>query len=63
MLTDRDDDTGWESWLHLYVSVSPWRDGELDPLLRLVADDETAGVIIAPPDLTGSITLMTAGRT
>jgi hypothetical protein len=46
------DDTGWESWAHLYVSISPWQGGELDPLLRLAADDQTTGVIIAPPDLT-----------
>lgn len=50
VLADRDD-AGWESWIHLYVSMSRWQDGELDLLLRLVADDETRGVIIAPPDL------------
>ena len=50
VLTDRDD-TGWESWVHLYVSMSGWRGGELDPLLRLAADDEARGIIIAPPDL------------
>ena len=51
VLQDRDD-TGPESWMHLHVSTSPWQDGELDPLLLLVADDQTRGVIIAPPDLT-----------
>jgi hypothetical protein len=50
VLADRSD-TGLESWVHLYVSMSCWQDGELDPLLRLVADDQTHGVIIAPPDL------------
>lgn len=51
VLADQDD-AGWESWAHLHVSMSPWQGGELDPLLRLVADDETTGAIIAPPDLT-----------
>jgi hypothetical protein len=51
VLADRDD-TGWESWTHLYVSMSPWQGGELDPLLRLAADDQASCVIIAPPDPT-----------
>lgn len=46
VLEDRDEDTGEEWWTHLYVGQVPWTDGVLDALLRLVADDETAGVII-----------------
>jgi hypothetical protein len=39
-----------ELWWHLFVhTVASHK--ELDPLLRLVADDETAGVIITAPDL------------
>lgn len=51
VLLENPDDTGWESWWHLYVAMSPWQGRELDPLLRLVADEETTGVIIAAPDL------------
>lgn len=38
-------------WTHLYAGTLPWRTGVLDDLLRLVADDHTAGVIIASTDL------------
>lgn len=36
---------------HLYVRRFEGKSGELDELLRAVADDELSGVIIAPPDL------------
>lgn len=39
---DRDD----EYWAHIYVNPVDVQFGAVDPLLRLVADDETAGVII-----------------
>ncbi len=38
-------------WTHLWVSSRPWLLGALDPLLALVADDRTGGVIVAPPSL------------
>jgi hypothetical protein len=39
------------AFAHAYVSRVRWQPGRLDELLRKVADDETADVIIAPPDL------------
>jgi hypothetical protein len=41
-----DDDPGFEAYWHMYLSRTSWRPGCLDPLLRAVADDETAGVMI-----------------
>jgi hypothetical protein len=38
-------------WTHLWVSSRPWSLGVIDPLLALVADSRTAGIIIAPPSL------------
>lgn len=46
-----DDEPGFESWMHLYVSHLPWSDGCLDRLLRHVADDVIANVVIADVDL------------
>ena len=46
-----DDEPGFETWMHLYVSRLPWSAGCLDPLLRQVADDVTANVLVADPDL------------
>lgn len=43
---------GHEFRTHLFVQQDRWREGRLDPLLRLVADDATAGVTIAEPDPT-----------
>lgn len=42
----RETDGDEEFWTHVYVTSREWRDGLLDSLLRLVADDETADVII-----------------
>ncbi|MFI7437857.1 DUF3885 domain-containing protein [Micromonospora haikouensis] len=42
-----DDEPGFESWMHLYVSQLVWSAGVLDPLLRQVADDVIANVFIA----------------
>jgi hypothetical protein len=41
------DDPGFESWMHLYVSQTAWSVGCLDPLLRHVADDVIANVLVA----------------
>ncbi len=42
-----DDEPGDERWMHLYVSRLSWSHGCLDPLLRQVADDVVANVLIA----------------
>lgn len=46
-----DDEPGFESWMHLYVSQTPWSAGCLNPLLRQVADDVIANVVLADTDL------------
>jgi hypothetical protein len=46
-----DDEPGFESWMHLYVSRTPWAVGRLDPLLRQVADDVIANVLVADTGL------------
>lgn len=38
-------------WTHLYVDSVDLDDPRLDRLLRIVADDRAAGVLILPPDL------------
>jgi hypothetical protein len=45
------DSDGFGYWTHVYASSASWRSGELDPLLRYVADDRTRDVILAGPDL------------
>ncbi|MDT5028556.1 MAG: hypothetical protein QOE61_4982 [Micromonosporaceae bacterium] len=45
------DEPGFESWIHLYVSQIPWSVGGLDPLLRQVADDVIANVLVADTGL------------
>lgn len=44
VLRERDGDE--EFWTHVYVTSRRWQSGVVDQLLRLVADDETADVII-----------------
>lgn len=46
-----DSEPGYELFWHLYVSEVRWNTGLLDPLLRAVADDQTAGVMIADSSL------------
>lgn len=46
-----DDEPGFESWIHLHVSQEPWSAGRLDALLRHVADNVIADVMIADPGL------------
>lgn len=41
----------WPLWCSAFVSRSTGPRDELEPLLRLVADDRTRGVVIAPTDL------------
>ncbi|MGC4806131.1 DUF3885 domain-containing protein [Micromonospora sp. DT233] len=47
LLEDPEDPT----YIQLYAEVVPWRPGVIDVLLRAVADDELANVILAPADL------------
>jgi len=42
-----DDEPGFESWIHLYASQRVWSVGCLNPLLRLVADNVIANVLLA----------------
>ena len=46
-----DPDPGHRCWWHVFVSRQPRTASALDGLLRIVAHDETAGVIVADPDL------------
>jgi hypothetical protein len=46
-----DDEPGFENWMHLYVSRRSWSVGCLDPLLRQVADDVIANVLVADTSL------------
>lgn len=46
-----DDEPEFPSWMHLYVSRMPWSSGSLDALLRQVADDVIANVLVADPGL------------
>jgi hypothetical protein len=38
------------SYWHLFASVREWRPGEFDPLVRLVADEVVANVLLVAPD-------------
>jgi hypothetical protein len=49
VLRERDGDD--EFWTHVYVNSVEWKQGVLDPLLRLVADDVTADVVVADDQL------------
>ncbi|MEV1249970.1 hypothetical protein [Nonomuraea sp. NPDC049750] len=46
-----DDDADPSGTMRLHVSEQPWKPQILDPLLRAVADDECAGIIIMDIDL------------
>ncbi len=50
ILTD-DSFPGEETWTHLWMSVTRLHSRELSGLLRLVADDGTAGVIITTAEM------------
>ncbi|MEJ2578163.1 MAG: hypothetical protein P8Z68_03595 [Kineosporiaceae bacterium] len=52
VLTDECDPAS-ETWTHLYVDERDVDHPELDRLLRLVADDRTAGVLITAPAFGG----------
>jgi|SRR5882724_2512779 len=51
ILTADDPDPEFRVYTHLYTSTARWKAGSIDPLLRAVADDQTAGVIIADTGL------------
>lgn len=44
-----DEEPGSESWMHLYVSEVPYATHILEPLLRSVAGEEIANVLVADP--------------
>jgi len=46
-----DDEPDFTSWMHLYVGQVPWSAGCLNLLLRLVADDVVANVLVADTGL------------
>ncbi|WP_433368975.1 DUF3885 domain-containing protein [Actinoplanes sp. CA-142083] len=46
-----EDAPGAESWMHLYASRTPWSVGCVDSLLRQVADDVIANVVVADAGL------------
>lgn len=51
ILTTDDPDPEFRTYAHLYTSTARWQAGGVDLLLRAVADDQTAGVIIADTGL------------
>ena len=51
ILTTDDPDPEFRTYTHLYTSTARRQVGSIDPLLRAVADDQTAGVIIADTGL------------
>jgi hypothetical protein len=51
MLYNNSDSPEWPVWIHVYVGRLPFAPEALDPLLRLAADDQTRGLIIAETDL------------
>ncbi|MEU4477794.1 hypothetical protein AB0F68_06965 [Micromonospora sp. NPDC023966] len=53
-----EDGPGFESWMHVYVSGTAWSVGCLDRLLRHVADDVIANVLVADCCLRCYITLL-----
>ncbi|MFF4879653.1 hypothetical protein [Micromonospora sp. NPDC000668] len=50
LLEDREDEPEYRIYTQLYAETVPWRRGAIDVLLRAVADDELANVILAPND-------------
>jgi len=48
----QEDDGDFVSWRHLYVTELQWTRGSLDPILRYVVDDRTAGVMVTGLGLT-----------
>jgi hypothetical protein len=51
LLEEPDVDPEYRSYTQLYAEAVPWRPSGIDALLRAVADDELANVIVAPTDL------------
>lgn len=51
LLEEPDEDPQYRIYTQLYAQTIPWQPGALDILLRAVADDELANVILAPTDL------------
>ena len=51
LLEDPEEDPEFRTYQQLYAETVPWAPGCLDDVLRAVADDELANVLVAPPDL------------
>lgn len=48
LLVEDDPDPAFRTYCHLFVARRPWRRGCIDDLLRDIADDKVAGVLINP---------------
>ncbi|MEU5116870.1 hypothetical protein AB0G64_35905 [Streptomyces longwoodensis] len=46
MLVEDDPDPAFHTYCHLFVARRPWRPGCIDDLLRDIADDKVAGVLV-----------------
>ncbi|MEU6205846.1 hypothetical protein ABZ814_19960 [Micromonospora musae] len=51
LLEDPEEEPEYRTYTQLYAETIPWRPVAIDVLLRAVADDELANVILAPTDL------------
>ncbi|MFJ4188154.1 hypothetical protein [Kitasatospora sp. NPDC089509] len=51
LLVEDDPDPEFRTYSHLFAARRPWRHGCLDDLLREVADDKVAGVLITDTQL------------
>lgn len=47
---EAEDEFDEPNYWHLYTSIRVWRPGEFDPLVRLIAADAMADVLIVAPD-------------
>ncbi|WP_307871515.1 hypothetical protein [Micromonospora sp. M61] len=51
LLEEPEEEPEYRSYTQLYAETIPWRQDAIDVLLRAVADDELANVLLAPTDL------------
>ncbi|WP_236647992.1 MULTISPECIES: hypothetical protein [Micromonospora] len=51
LLEDPEEEPEYRAYTQLYAETIAWQPGAIDVLLRAVADDELANVILAPTDL------------
>ncbi|MEG8281199.1 DUF3885 domain-containing protein [Streptomyces sp. AHA2] len=55
LLVEDDPDPDFRTYCHLYTACRPWRSGCLDELLRHIAEDKVAGVLITDTQLRGHL--------